>query len=99
VAARGTCTVTRENSSQHVRSAPSAFVDDSAVAFDAPQRVLQYLGGGHDIVEQADLSEIEVAREVKSQQIIAQRIRNKPQECDLGFDFQTSVTVLELLDR
>jgi hypothetical protein len=74
-----------------------ALVDDPAAAFDSPQRVLQYLGGRHDIVEQADLSEIEVARDVKSQQIIAQRIRNQPQECDLGFE--ASVTVFDLLDR
>jgi hypothetical protein len=38
-------------------------------------------------------------REVKSEQIIAQRIRNKSQECDLGFDFQASVTIFDLLDR
>jgi hypothetical protein len=30
---------------------------------------------------------------------LTQRIRNKPQECDLGFDFEASVTVFDLLDR
>jgi hypothetical protein len=30
----------------------NAFIDDSAVAFDSPQRVLQYLGGRHYIVKQ-----------------------------------------------
>ena len=37
--------------------------------------------------------------EVKSQQIITQRIRDKPQECDLGFDFQAGVTIFDLRDR
>ena len=69
------------------------------IPFDSPQRVLQYLGGRHHIVEQADLSKIEAVREVKSEQIIAQRIRNKSQECDLGFDFQASVTTFDLRDR
>jgi hypothetical protein len=61
--------------------------------------VLQYLGGGYHIVEQADFSKVEAVREVKSQKIITQRIRNKPQECNLSFDFQASVTIFDLRDR
>jgi hypothetical protein len=71
-----------------------AFGGDGAVPFCPSQSVAESLGGGENEIEQFDPSEIELPGEVKSEEVIPQRVRSQIQEPDLPVRRQPSIGIV-----
>src|SRR5262249_37778279 len=77
----------------------NAFIDDRAVALRPAKSVAQQLGGIQHIIERPDLAKIIVARNMKSEKIILQCVRDQLDKSDLTLHGEPNAIVFDLLTR
>src|SRR6476661_10536876 len=73
------------------------FIDNSAVALRITQGIGKVRGRGYHVVNQADLAEVEVARQAKAKELLVKFLGCKFQEFDLGSRLQTSGWIIDRL--
>ena len=75
---------------------PDALIQDPAVTFGALKRIIKLLRRRHHVVQQANLAEIEAARQMKAEQVVLQFDRSKFQQPDLGAHLEPDGSIAEL---
>jgi hypothetical protein len=63
----------------------NAFIDDGAIALGSAKGVAQPVGGIQHVIEQAYFPKVRIARQMKSEKIILQCIRDQADKFDLAF--------------
>src|SRR5215831_17533036 len=74
----------------------NALIDDRAVALGSTKGITQKLAGTHDVVEQPDLAKIIVARQMKSEKTILQRVRDELKKFDLTLRREPNIIIFDL---
>jgi hypothetical protein len=77
----------------------NAFIDERALALASAKSVRQPIGGIQDIIEQPYLPKVRIARQMKSEKVILQCIRDQLDKFDLALHSEPNVFFFDLLPR